>query len=367
MALAACSSSDSSPKGTPPTQVEQPSVATLVPTTVAVPTGPTPWSQAVESFDPEGTPDVTAALTMFTMALGPIDGFPAPPADSGAFGDVSIAFRAVAGVWDQLTPEQRNSVMAAATGIDANSTATELGFRSAPAAKPDQALVDAVNSAAIGLRSKIAARIGDFTGKLTVIVSERDDAARDLGMATPTINGDGSFSGGCTLRNFPTAFSTTAERLVNTIAHEVFHCFQFAALGSLARFARAPSWVIEGGAEWAAAMITSPDDTTPGRWTLYFATPKVPLYLRKYDAIAVWSHLAESGTDPWSVFRAVWATDGTPAAFLAAGANTPAFLDAWASGATRVPARGAGWDTTGPGITPIQSIGTWRKSPPLPG
>ena len=288
---------------------------------------------------------------MFTMAFGPIDGFPEPPAEAGASGDVSVAFRAVAGVWDQLTPEQIDAVMNATTGVDDNSTATDLGFRRAPTVKPDPAFVEAITAAADGLRARIATHIGNFKGALNVIVSAQDNAKKDLGTATPTINADGSLSGRCTLRIFPNSYSTTVDRLLNTIAHEVFHCFQFAAMGTLSRLASAPSWVIEGGAEWVGAMVTAPDDTTPGRWRTYFSTPKTPLRFRAYDALAFWSHLDESGSDPWSVFRAVWATNGTPAGFAAAGADTPAFLDSWASGATRDPARGAGWDTSGPGIT----------------
>jgi hypothetical protein len=366
LTLGACSSNDSPTAGTSVSQTSasNDSIAvttsgtatvpsTNAPTTTeAAPTGPTPWSQALDTFDPEGKPDVTTALTMFTLAFGPIDGFPVPPADSGASGDVSIAFRAVAGVWDQITQQQRDAVMQTLTGVDENSTVTEHGLRApAPRTKPDPSLVTAINETADDIRAKIASHIGDFKGKLAVIVEAQDDPKKYLGVATPGINGDGSLSGACTLRIYPNALATGIERLFNTIAHEVFHCFQFAGYGSLSRFASAPGWVIEGGAEWVGAVITAADDTTPGRWTLYFSTPTVPLQLRKYDAIAIWSHLAESGTDPWSVFHAVWAASGTPAAFTAAGANTPAFLDSWASGTTRDPGRGAGWDTTGPGIT----------------
>jgi hypothetical protein len=362
MIVGACSSNDQAAvtsggsQAAPATDVvaatDDPTTNGAPVTTEGAPTRPTPWSEAVDAFDAEGTPDVVAALTLFTMAFGPIDGFPVPPADSGASGDVTVAFRAVAGVWDQITPAQRDVVMNVLTGVDDNSTETVLALR-APArrAKPDQALVDAINVAAVDIRATIAGRIGDFKGTLKVIVTAKDDAKKDLGTATPTINADGSFSGGCTLRIFPNALSTGAERLLNTIAHEVFHCFQFAGFGSLDRWAGAPGWVVEGGAEWVGAIVTSPDDTTPGRWKKYFGSPKVSLRLRDYDAIAFWSHLAETGTDPWSVFRAVWATSGTAAAFAASGANTPAFLDSWASGATRDPARGAGWDTDGPGIT----------------
>jgi len=77
----------------------------------------------------------------------------------------------------------------------------------------------------------------------------------------------------------------------------------------------------------------------------------VPLFARTYEAIGFFAHLAETGTDPWSVFPAMFAADGSPAEFDVSGANGDAFMTTWASGFFRDPSRGAGWDTDGPGIT----------------
>lgn len=324
-------------------------------TTTTLTAGPTPWTDAIDAFDVEGSTDVGAALGLFTLAFGSVPGLPEPATAGRATGDVTLAVRAVLKVWDQLTDAQRAAVTTTLTP-PAESSTRVAGFRQPlqlqrPAVPPDPALVAAVVSTARQLRTQLAAKVGDFAGKLTVVVAVKDNSKGDLGVTTPTVLSSGSFNGDCTVTIFPKAGSNGAERLLNTIAHEVFHCFQLAAIGSGAAWGGAPSWVIEGGAEWAAATITVADDTTSGRWTQYLTRPQVPLQLRKYDGLGFWAHLAESGTDPWSVFRATWAAAGTPAAFAAAGANTPAFLDSWASGFTRDPGLGPAWDTTGPFIT----------------
>ncbi|MEO5899952.1 MAG: hypothetical protein ABIR68_07425 [Ilumatobacteraceae bacterium] len=331
------------------------SSTTQASTTTTLPAGPTPWTDAIDAFDAEGSTDVGAALGLFTLAFGSVPGLPEPARAGRATGDVTLAVRAVLKVWDQLTDAQRTAVTTTLTP-PADSSTTIAGFRTPlqlqrPAAPPDPALVAAVVSTAQQLRTQFAAKVGDFSGKLNVVVAVKNDVAGDLGVAMPTVLSSGTFSGDCTVTFFPNATGKGAERLLNTIAHEVFHCFQLAAIGSGAGWGGAPGWVIEGGAEWAAATITVADDTTAGRWTNYLTRPQVPLQLRKYDGLGFWAHLAESGTDPWSVFRTTWAAVGTAAAFVAAGANTPAFLDSWASGFTRDPGLGPAWDTTGPSIT----------------
>ena len=338
------------PVATPP--VTQPTTTEPAPTTTTTttidPTLPTPWTDAVAAFDPEAEPRVDAALGLFALVFGAIPGAPEPPQDSGASGDVTIAVRAVRGVWDQLSAEQQAAVEEALHPKDAAIHVVGEGRRSAP---PDAKLVAAINDAAKNQRAAIAAKIGNFTGKLTVVVAAKDNAKHDYGVADPEVRPDGTFTGNCTITIFPQA-QTGAEELLNTIAHEVFHCFQFGAYGSNAGWARGPKWVTEGGAEWAAATITLADKSTGDRWDRYLRNPNKPLQNKDYDAIGFWAHLAESGVDPWGVFHRVWGAAGTPAAFDAAGANTDAFLDSWGSGYVRNAALGAAWDTTGPGITP---------------
>ncbi len=313
----------------------------------------TPWSQAVDAFDPEGEPDVDAALALFTLAFGPVDGLPAPPSeDSGASGDITLAHRAVLGVWDQLTEAQRDAIDAAlvpAAETSDSRVIAALPVAGAAAAERRQ-LADALSVVAADLRAEIATRIGDFTGTLTLVIGTAG-ASNDLAYTTPALRPDGTFTGDCTVTVLPASTTKGPELLLNTLAHEVFHCFQLAAYGAVTPWNSAPKWVVEGAAEWVAATITTPDSSTTKKWFGYLTRPETPLQTRAYTALGFWAHLTESGTDPWGVFRSVWAARGTPASFEAAGADTPAFLDTWASGFSRDEARGQGWDTTGPGIT----------------
>ena len=346
---ATTTSTSSSTTTPPPPTTTTTTTTTTTPTTTTIdPAEPTPWTDAIAAFDPEAEPSVDAALSLFALVFGPMPGVPEPPENSGASGDVTIAVRAVRGVWDQLSAEQQAAVEDALHPREAVIHVIGEGRRLAP---PDARLVAAINDAAKNQRAAIAAKIGNFTGKLTVVVATKNDADDDYGVADPTVRPDGTFTGDCTITIFPKA-QAGAEELLNTIAHEVFHCFQFGGYGSNAGWARGPKWVTEGGAEWAAATITVPDSTTGDRWDRYLGNPTKPLQNKDYDGIGFWAHLAESGVDPWGVFRTVWAASGTAAAFNAAGANTDAFLDSWGSGYVRNAALGATWDTTGPGITP---------------
>lgn len=304
---------------------------------------PTPWSNALERFDPETNTDPAAALTLYAMAFGPVDGAPSAPdpSVSGVGGDVTIALRAVFGVWDQLSEPQHQQVMAFLEGP------TVLRPRRALAADPP--LVTAIESAVEQFRSTIAAKIGDFKGTISTIVLNATTGT-ELASAAPTMTSTGAFTGDCTIRIQPRATTSGTETLLYVIAHEVFHCFQEAAAGSRQAWAGLPGWVVEGGAQWVGVTIATPNDGNALWWNKYL-TAEIPLTFQKYEAVGFWSHLDESGTDPWSVFRAVWAAAGTPAAFTASAANNPAFLESWASGLRRDRSLGPAWDTTGPYIT----------------
>lgn len=320
------------------------------------PTGPTPWSEAVAAYDPETATDPAAALALFSLAFGPVTGTPLPLGEaavaSGATGDLTFAYRAALGVWDQLTDEQRAGVQAAMQAAPDSSTTEAAGFAGRRVADaPDPALVAAITAAAVQFRSTIAAKIGDFKGSLHVTVAEiRGTVPADvLAYANSPIVG-GAYTD-CNITVMPNGAAAGAEALLNIMAHEVFHCFQFDAYHTAAAMGRAPGWVIEGGAAWAAAVIADAQLTTSGYWRTYLTQITTPLPTRKYDAVGFWAHLAETGVDPWSIFHEVWKVGGTPASFVAAGADTSSFLDTWASGLLRDPARGPAWDTTGPFIT----------------
>lgn len=142
------------------------------------------------------------------------------------------------------------------------------------------------------------------------------------------------------------------------LAHEVFHCFQGEVMPlpifNSGRFA----WIVEGQADWVAeSVLASPAGEGEDRigrsgWKGYLLHPETPLFARSYDAIGFYAHLAESGGDPWRVFKAMLQAPTDRVAYAAAVAGTDHFLDSWASGYFRGlgAATGRDWDTTGPGI-----------------
>jgi len=359
LVLGACASEDSPTAGTSTRAVAEPVVTGAPASTepaetptsdapvVTEPVGPTPYTEALDRYDFEGEPNKDAAMSLFSMAFGQLDGFPAPPADPGVpSGSLTPAVRALFGVWDQLTPPQRAAALAATRGEAPGGQGL---LRGSPV--PDPPIVKAIKDAVVDMRAIIASHIGDFDGEIEVLVVGKDNKDNDYAVTVPDVLDNGKFNGDCTITFFPKTTSGDAYVVLNTVAHEVFHCFQSAALGDVNTDARAPGWVIEGGAEWVGTTVAAPDASTPGRWAGYFGNASTSIAVKKYTALGFWAHLDESGTSPWSVFRAVWAAGATPGAWVAAGAETPAFLDSWASGMTRYDTFPPGWDTTGPGIT----------------
>ena len=83
--------------------------------------------------------------------------------------------------------------------------------------------------------------------------------------------------------------------------------------------------------------------------------PETPLFQRTYDGVGFWADLASTGIDPWTHWKTIWAAYENEGAWLASGAEADDFLNSWASGWFRDPARGPAWDMTGPGIPPGSS------------
>lgn len=153
---------------------------------------------------------------------------------------------------------------------------------------------------------------------------------------------------------------SSGQTIKNTMAHELFHCFQGVALDLPAAWQRPwHDWVIEGQAEWAAAAVAGPDKDDPNWWSDYLhywdvALADIPSG-DGYREIGFYSHLQESNISPWQVIIPMLKSPGDGEAFHAAvfgkgeGAAN-AFLDSWASGFFRDGSRGRAWDTTGPGV-----------------
>jgi hypothetical protein len=274
--------------------------------------------------------------------------------DRSGINDRTPAILAVRAHERALTPEQRSAVDAylepppGSVTVRIPPTSVASIDRVTEAAVQDD-LTKAIEKVATDFRAQIAGKLGrDVLGDVTITYAGGADG--EYGSADPDYAG-GVYAG-CKINL--TAKTTGNEPLVitNTLAHELFHCFQYDGYRTAEAAFSAPGWVIEGEAAWVGTDIGGVDASNSRHWMRYLTNPPKSLFLRAYDAIGFFAHLAETGTDPWSVFRATWAAGGdSPLAFRQADADRDSFLDSWSSGLLRQPARGSSWDTTSPDIT----------------
>lgn len=141
-----------------------------------------------------------------------------------------------------------------------------------------------------------------------------------------------------------------------TLAHEVFHCFQTQILGSwnkVSALKGSETWLVEGGAQWAGCEVqTGPvgEGWYGGGAQGYLTTPETELFSRTYDAIGFFDEVRlATRINPFT----------TMAAALTAGSNAGAYhklldghdeqlLDDWAASFAQDPSRGPQWRPSGP-------------------
>lgn len=369
MLVASCSSSDSGTSAGSASQITNPPTETAVrttdaPTTDAPPTTEAPtttptvptidettsaYAMELANVDADGTRTLDSILALFAIAVAPLPGIDVT-LDRTGVSSGTLALRDVVAHYDELTPEQQAAVDAVQQpAADAEIATVPQGF----VPRPRSPLKDAVEAAVTSTRAKIAAKLGEIPGDITVAISA---SKKVFGLASPMFT-NGAYSG-CRVTISAENPDNNALIILNTIGHEVFHCFEAAGAKTVPVWNAMGGWLVEGAAEWAGADLSLADGTEAGWWKKYLTNPSTSLFGRTYDAIGFFSHLAETGTDPWSVFAAMFAAGGNAAAFDASGANGDAFMTSWSSGLFRDPALGADWDTDGPGITGDAAVPT---------
>jgi hypothetical protein len=327
---------------------------------------PTPWQQELANLEPDGSRSLDSALRLFAMAFGPMPGVPSQPRPQ-EFISASDAALALQVHEADLTPEQRDAMEAALRpppgAIErtvppvgelplASSTGGGRGRRlsrpAAPPTVPPARLVASMMTVFKLAREQLAARLGyDFTGPHVVFFGP----AGKNNYAVTEGHWDGVGPAGCsTLVNLE---MSDASILAHVIYHETFHCFQHTTHATVASRVGAygnNGWVWEGSIVWGVNELLGPDVNTPSSWALWLTSPERSLFAHRYDAIGFFAHLAETGTNPWSVMPAMFRQTSSDGAFAASGAGD-AFLDSWASGYLRDRRLGKAWDFTGTGIT----------------
>jgi hypothetical protein len=317
----------------------------------------TAWERALGNIDADGYYSKDAALTLFATAYGPLPGVAAKQDQTGIFSR-TIAIRAVSRVEDQLTQEQRDAITAYLTPPD---DATTVEIPPVAQISPmrlvsvSSAIEDALRAVAEDVRLDIAAKMGgDFDGWMKVTFVPRPADVQPVegqypnGGTSPEYLFD-TFVG-CHIEIFNEVTVQSGVQLTALMTHEVFHCFQDAIEKTRANHDAAKRWIAEGQATWVGLELGGPSQNYQRFWDKYLLMPQLSLDSRDYDAVGFYAHLAESGIDPWSVFRPMLEVSGnTLLAYLAAGADAEGFVDSWASSVVRQ--GGPAWNTSGPGIT----------------
>jgi hypothetical protein len=113
--------------------------------------------------------------------------------------------------------------------------------------------------------------------------------------------------------------------------------------GTLANFDAHKAWLLEGAATWVEADLVAQDPYARGAWDDYLDSPGTSLFRRDYDGLGFFGALAQSGTSPWSVFRAMFAAKSDPLAYDASGAPGERFEKLYASAFFGAPELGADW------------------------
>ena len=343
--------------------------ATVTPVQSPSPSGPaaeswpsdTSIGRLLGQVGDDGSVSKELALQAFSTVIAPLPGVPAstggPPNDEER-ADGSFAIDWILAYIDQLTPEQKAVVDSVLTHSETAIVvpkpmpiaAVGAAPPRAPAALPADAKAKPFTDAIAAAESTIASRLHrtlrahiSFDFATAESRSNAPDAGDTLAFAYPTGLFGPSFF--CEIRATPALVGQSQQRINVTMAHEVFHCFQFERLPNHGGGAgKLNPWIIEGQAEWAGEDVAGPGPDGRAWWTNYLTSPRRSLFARAYDAVGFYEHLAEIGISPWSVFDAMLANvNDSSNAFKAAGAAADNYLDTWASGLFRVGGLPGAW------------------------
>lgn len=332
--------------------------------------GPTVWQVIQESGDDEGRMGVQGALQAFAYLFGPLPGVRVPsarpdPPGFAASGTSQIGW--VFAHWKELTDEQRRAVTARLAPPPGEPP------RFGQSVKDRAATILAAEVR--DLVAKIAARLG---GNVTIpparfYLVDKDEP--NVRAWTVPMSGPESIEPGTRdsvdIRNgpaakcpmfFPPSIWTNVAGGVpavikQTIAHEIFHCFQAFNYADLALYRTAGNWLNDGSAEFAGTDLAGV--SFPPSWEHYLRN-RASLFDRVDSAAGWWFHLRHIGRDPWKLLPTVWQQGLTgPGAYVHVGGDRDDFYDTWASSFLRMPGFGDAWDVHGvdvPATHPPRSV-----------
>src|SRR6266545_3683518 len=334
------------------------------------------WETVLAGIGQNGEVDQQTATQAFSLAVAPLPGVTVPNGPEVQIRSGSAAIRWVLGYLAQLPADLQQAVKGWLDRAKADGTTVRQARAPAQApvrgplrapATPSPASNDLASLSVLVAQAidEIEKHLGrPLHEGVEVSIGPAGGKPKDLGGAF-SMDANRGLEGPpaiCHIELTKLLFTKSHNAVLETVYHEVFHCFAAEMFPNLKTYYSVRpgfAWVIEGQAEWVGDSLAGSDEGTPYHWTEYLSNPGPgkSLFGRSYDALGFYSHLDNSGGNPWKVIdpmlKAVAGGGGNEGAFAAAlgGGDSKIVLDSWPSGYARGRRPGAAWNTTGPGIT----------------
>lgn len=243
-------------------------------------------------LDEDGVLTFDGALALFSAAIVPLPGV--EPAPNGDVEEISNVLRVIQRHRAELTAEQSavfDSVVLAGDALDIDDVLPGPGAYRGMSTEDIQRDASAVAQVA---RSHFATQLGrllPFAIRIAVLPATVAGVPvfgpRTLADALLVEEGGTEY---CRVRVNEEKYQPGEIRFV--MAHEVFHCFQFAIDNGV----DGPDWVVEGTAQWAAEEFTGGSVPVSEGWAARWAsTPTRPISRRSYDAVGLYALVTELG------------------------------------------------------------------------
>jgi hypothetical protein len=321
-----------------------------------IPTPSTGYGKIAAQIHPDGTVSAATALQAFALSYGGLPGVKVPPG-TGSVPDAD-GVEATSWVFQHMSqyPQRTQNAIAAKLGVTPTGN-TASARVAADDFTPNADLTAIANAWAHTYPGKMSTGALKYT--ISAGTSTVFDGTHSVADALPVDAGGHYNVDGPTCRiRFQTSKDTpaAAQYISKTLAHEVFHCFQFMIAG--AHWRDLPAWTLEGTAEWAALTVTQPGwdtafpDASSGWMRVYMSNPQTPLFTRTYDAAGFWGHVQDTYGDLFTRVKSALVANGSDAIFAAVGGNDANFLNSWASSMVDRPGGTAAWHLTSPITAP---------------
>ena len=306
----------------------------------------TPWQRTLDQVSPTGSFTSQVALRMFAIAYGSLPGVRRPSGAETGLRSGTIAIGMVAKLWNELSRAQQTAIDTK-LGAPHDSSSPRVGQAA------DATLVPDPQYQAIAQKYiRIYAAKLPGVQPAPIHVFRASNIPTGFADALP-VDANGNWAPGqpvasCRVRVAPSGQNSIPQFRSLFLAHEVFHCFQFAIQPNWPQLG---AWVMEGMADWAALAVDPvPASVGAGNYKAYLATANGSLLGRDYDGVGFWGYAEQLGGigSLWGRIPAILRSGTGPAAFVAAGGTSGAFVSTWASAALRLPAGGPAWNQTDP-------------------